>query len=48
LDVKSMPELVTAFGRAFTKAKTAGDEHAMKKLKSNYDSMKEAIEGGTI
>lgn len=48
LDVKSMPELVTAFGRAFTKAKTAGDEHAMKKLKSNYDAMKDAIEGGTI
>jgi len=48
LDCKTLPELVTAFGRAYTKCKTAGDEHAMKKLKSNYDSMKEAIESGTI
>jgi hypothetical protein len=48
LDVKTLPELVTAFGRAYTKCKTVGDEHAMKKLKSNYDAMKEAIESGTI
>jgi hypothetical protein len=48
LDVKTMAELTPAFGRAYKRAKTAGDEHAMKKLKSNYDSMKEAIESGSI
>jgi hypothetical protein len=48
LDVKTMPELVTAFGKAYTFAKSKGDEKAMKKLKSNYDAMKEMIEGVTI
>jgi hypothetical protein len=44
LDVRTLPELVSAFGKAYTVAKTKGDERAMKKLKSNYDSMKEMIE----
>ena len=48
LDVKTLPELETAFGRAYTKAKKVKDEAAMKKLKSNYDSMKSAISAGTI
>jgi hypothetical protein len=48
LDVKTLPELTTAFGHAYTRAKTAGDAHAMKKLKSVYDDMKGAIEQGQI
>lgn len=43
LDVKTMPELETAFGRAYTKAKRVKDELAMKKLKANYEAMKSAI-----
>lgn len=48
LDVKTMPELITAFGKAYTVAKTAGDEIAMRKLKANYDMMKEGFEAGDI
>jgi hypothetical protein len=48
LDCKTLPELISAFGKSYTIAKNKGDEHAMKKLKSNYDMMREAIESGTI
>jgi energy-coupling factor transporter ATP-binding protein EcfA2 len=48
LDVKTLPELQTAFGKAYTKAKRAKDDAAMKKLQTNYDAMKEAITAGTI
>jgi hypothetical protein len=48
LDVKTVPELETAFGRAYTRAKKVKDEAAMNKLKSNYDAMKANIETGAI
>lgn len=48
MDVKTIKELETAFGKAYTRAKAIPDEHAKKKLKSTYDSMKTAIEGGQI
>jgi hypothetical protein len=48
LDVKTLPALEQAFGKAYTKAKRAKDEAAMKKLKANYDAMKSSIEAGTI
>lgn len=46
LDVKTLPELQTAFGRAYTRAKSAKDEAAKKKLQSAYDAMKESISAG--
>jgi hypothetical protein len=46
LDVKTLPELETAFGAAWKRAK--GDETARAKLKSNYDAMKAAITNGQI
>jgi energy-coupling factor transporter ATP-binding protein EcfA2 len=46
LDVKTLPELETAFGVAWKKAK--GDEPGRAKLKANYDTMKQAIQAGTI
>ena len=46
LDVKTLPELETAFGAAWKKAK--GDDTARAKLKANYDEMKQAIQAGTI
>jgi energy-coupling factor transporter ATP-binding protein EcfA2 len=46
LDVKTLPELETAFGAAWKRAK--GDEAARAKLKSNYDAMKAAITKGQI
>jgi hypothetical protein len=48
MDVKTMPELTSAFGHAYTRAKHAKDEKAKSKLKNIYDSMRAAIEGGTI
>ena len=44
MDVKTLPELTTAFGKAYTRAKEAGDEAAKKRLKSVYDEMKGNIE----
>jgi hypothetical protein len=46
LDVKTLPELETAFGVAWKKAR--GDEPGRAKLKANYDTMKQAITSGTI
>lgn len=48
MDVKTLPELRKAFGTAYTKAKTIPDQHAMSKLQATYDSMKTALEAGTI
>lgn len=48
MDVKTLIELERAFGKAYTAAKKIKDQKAMTKLKSVYDSMKTAIEGGTI
>ena len=48
MDVKTLKELETAFGTAYTRAKKIADNHAMAKLKATYDSMKTAIEAGTI
>ncbi len=48
MDVKTLKELETAFGHAYTKAKAIPDKPAMTKLKATYDSMKTAIEAGTI
>lgn len=48
MDVKTLPELETAFGRAYTKAKKLNDEAAKRKLKANYDKMKSDIEAGAI
>jgi hypothetical protein len=48
MDVKTIPELVSAFGKAYTVAKTAGDEEAKRRLKSVYDDMRTAIEVGSI
>jgi hypothetical protein len=46
LDVKTLPELKTAFESAWPKTK--GDTAARQKLQSNYDTMKAAIQAGTI
>ena len=46
LDVKTLPELETAFGTAWKMAK--GHDQARAKLKANYDEMKQAIQAGTI
>jgi hypothetical protein len=46
LDVKTLPELKTAFEAAWPKTK--GDTVARQKLQSNYDTMKAAIQAGTI
>jgi energy-coupling factor transporter ATP-binding protein EcfA2 len=46
LDVKTLPELKTAFEAAWPKTK--GDTAARQKLQSNYDTMKAAIQAGTI
>ena len=46
MDVKSMPELETAFGNAYTKAKKIHDEKAMKKLKAVYDGQRTALAAG--
>jgi hypothetical protein len=43
MDVKTLPELETAFGKAYTKAKRAADEKSMKKLKAVYDGQREAL-----
>jgi len=48
MDVKTMPDLIQAFGKAYTVAKTAGDENAKKRLKSVYDDMCVVIEAGEI
>ncbi len=48
MDVKTVSELETAFGRAYTRAKKVNDEAAKKKLKSVYDKMKTDIEAGAI
>ena len=41
LDVQTLPELTTAFGTAYTRAK--GDDMGRKILKSRYDEVKDAI-----
>jgi hypothetical protein len=46
LDVKTLAELKTAFEAAWPKTK--GDTAARQKLQSNYDTMKAAIQAGTI
>ena len=46
LDVKTLAELKTAFEAAWPKTK--GDTSARQKLQSNYDTMKAAIQAGTI
>jgi hypothetical protein len=46
LDVKTLSELITAFGKAYTIAKTAGDKAAMDRLKLCYDDMKSMLERG--
>jgi hypothetical protein len=46
LDVKTLAELKTAFESAWPKTK--GDTAARQKLQSNYDTMKAAIQAGTI
>lgn len=43
LDAQSLAVLTTAFGRAYTRAKAAGDEIAKKKLKARYDERKDEI-----
>ncbi|MGB8987988.1 MAG: AAA family ATPase, partial [Candidatus Sulfotelmatobacter sp.] len=48
LDVKTLPELTAAFGKAYTRAKRIPDEAAMRKLQASYDSMKAAIAEGTV
>lgn len=48
MDVKTIAELTPAFGRAYTRAKEAGDEAAKKKFKDLYDGIKTAIEAETI
>ena len=48
MDVKTLKELETAFGTAYTKAKAIPDKHAMTKLKATYDEMKKGIEAGQI
>jgi len=46
MDVNTVPDLVTAFGRAYTRAKEVGDESAKKRFKSVYDNTRSAIESG--
>ena len=48
LDVKTLPELTAAFGKAYTRAKRIPDEAAMRKLQASYDSMKAAIAEGKV
>ena len=48
MDVKTLPELETAFGRVYTRAKKAKDDAAMKRLKGYYDTTKEALSDATI
>lgn len=48
MDVKTLPELETAFGTAYTRAKKLNDEPAKRKLKSHYDAMKTSIEASRI
>jgi hypothetical protein len=48
MDVKTVPALEKAFGAAYTIAKTARDDRAMKKLKTVYDTRKQALSAGTI
>jgi hypothetical protein len=45
MDVKSMSELETSFGKAYTRAKKIPDQRAMKKLKAVYDGQKGALRG---
>jgi hypothetical protein len=48
LDVKTMEALTHAFGTAYTRAKKAGDEAAMRKLTNTYNDMKEALAAPVI
>lgn len=47
MDVKTVTDLVTAFGKAYTRAKEVGDEIAKKKLKAVYDETRSALEAQT-
>jgi len=48
MDVKTLPELTVAFGKAYTRAKEAGDDAAKARLKSVYDQTKADLESGAI
>ncbi len=48
LAVKTIPDLVSAFGRAYTRAKEVGDEDGKKKLKAVYDEIRTALEAQQI
>ncbi len=43
MSVKSIKSLETAFGLAFTQAKTLRDENAMKTLKATYDAQRQTL-----
>jgi hypothetical protein len=48
MDVKTIPELTVAFGKAYTRAKEAGDDAAKARLKSVYHQTKADLELGAI
>ncbi len=48
MDVKTVPELMVAFGKAYTRAKESGDAKAMARLKSVYDQTKADLEASQI
>lgn len=48
LDVKTIGELIPAFGHAYTEARDARDNAAMERIKAAYETMKSALESEAI